>query len=273
MNDTIRKSLAQRHGTTDRICVSAYKAGNPKPYLIERFVDGIDAAAQLIEKYIDKPNILAMWSNLHKLPAGATERKKEQIEAYTNLVVDIDRRVKMDNGSKVNATEAERAVLLEKGKDILAFLKPHFGSAVVADSGNGYHLAWRIQALTPREGQQLYSEVLSILRAKFESPDVNMEIDTSLADETQLVTVWGTWNRKYTHSEERPQRQRRILSIPGNQPPVLRSAIELFCAEHGSEIVQQPPATRSGYEHRKANSFWLENHGPSHYFEWAHPYL
>ena len=72
-----------------------------------------------------------------------------------------------------------------------------------ADSGNGYHLSWRIgdamdwgKGIPVEQGQNLYTRLLALLKKKFGRPDLNMEIDASLADDTQVVTVWGASNRR-----------------------------------------------------------------------------
>ena len=129
--------------------------------------------------------------------------RKENIDSYTNLLVDIDRTNKKGaQGCKVNATEAEREALLKAAHEVAHFLSP-LGQPVFADSGNGYHLSWRLgsmfddKGIEPQEGRRQYESLLRLLKRKFERSDLNVEIDASLADETQVATVWGTWNRKY----------------------------------------------------------------------------
>jgi hypothetical protein len=119
------------------------------------FVDGIDAAQQVIIDNYLLPEVGAIWTNLQRLQTGATARSKETVEAYTNILIDIDRRVKTDaQDNKINATEAEREVLLQTANRIAT------------------------AAFDPKTGKELYSGVLAVLKAKFETPEINMEIDT-----------------------------------------------------------------------------------------------
>src|SRR5580658_7357057 len=135
----IRKALSLRHKANDRICVSAYtRNGDGRFHPVEEFVDGIDAAARVIEAHRDLPEVGAIWTNLQKLQAGATARNPQTVEAYTNILIDIDRRDAKDaTGKKVNATDAEKAVLMEVAVKVHRFLEPgQYGwkKGVFADS-------------------------------------------------------------------------------------------------------------------------------------------
>ena len=227
-----RKVLLSRHGEGDTICVTAYKMHDGKKVAALRFCSGVDQAAGIIGRAYEREDILAIWSNIQRLKPGSGSRRKDDVEAYSNIVIDIDRRWKTIHedgtlckhgkkeketcgGFKCNATDEERGVLLEVAEKVNGFAASLFGpSSVFADSGNGYHVAGRCRPLDPKVGKDLYGRVLALLRAKFEQPGLNMEIDLSLADEGQVVTVWGTWNRKYPDMLERPQRQSKVLLMP-----------------------------------------------------------
>ena len=94
----------------DTICVSGYKKQNGKFVVSERFCNGVEEAANLIERSYKREDIGAIWTNIQRLKPGSSRRKKgETIDAYTNLLVDIDRKTKKDaDSNKVNATDEER---------------------------------------------------------------------------------------------------------------------------------------------------------------------
>lgn len=256
--------LLTRHGANETICVSAYKTVNGKFVVSERFCNGVDEAANLIERSYQREDIGAIWTNIQRLKPGSGRRKKgETIDAYTNLVIDIDRKVKKDaDGNKVNATDEERVVLRKAAEEVHKLLAKYFGSAVFADSGNGYHLSWRCEPLEPEEGQDLYRQLLAALCAKFERDGLNMEIDLSLADDTQVVTVWGTWNRKYADTLDRPQRQSKALLLTP-QKPVTRTDILLAIVENEGPAAAHKPTTKKSAktDKLKANAEWLEEYG------------
>lgn len=264
-----RKMLLTRHAPTDTICISGYKKQNGKFVVSERFCNGVDEAANLIERSYKREDIGALWSNLQRLKPGSHRRKKgETIDAYTNLLVDIDRKVKKDaDSNKVNANDEERAVLKDVADKVSKFLAPAFGHCSYADSGNGYHLNWKLADIEPVEGQRLYRAVLQILKVKFERADVNVEIDASLADDTQVVTAWGSWNRKYAELLDRPCRQSKLLFVPSNQRPLTTTDLLLFVEEHPVKGTDTPkpgtlvPAKAKKNEVSKANPEWLEEYG------------
>jgi len=282
---SIRDVLLTRHSATDTICITALKEVDGKTIATERFCTGVDEAAALIERSYEREDIKAIWSNLQRLKPGSTKRKNETTDSYANLLLDIDRKTKKDaQGRKVNATEEERKVLLEAANQVAAFLSPEFGQPVFADSGNGYHLSWRIgdamdwgKGIPVEQGQNLYTRLLALLKKKFERPDLNMEIDASLADDTQVVTVWGTYNRKYPDLPDRPQRQSEMLSIPGHMEAVLNGDLKhpqvvtwsmidqiLLTTPIDDMLVEESKRDVSGekkQDKQTANQDWLENYG------------
>ena len=270
--------LLTRHGANETICVSAYKVVNGKFVVSERFCDGVEAAARLIERSYMREDIGAIWTNIQRLKPGSNRRKKrETIDAYTNMTIDIDRRDKRDaDGNKVNATDGEREALRTVAEKIVKFLSPSFGPCVFADSGNGFHLNWKLADIEPGEGQRYYRAVLSLLKRQFESPEANVEIDASLADDTQVVTVWGTWNRKYPELPDRPQRQSKVLFFPPTQKPIKFYDLEIFLDANKDGIVpltEEKPAPKKTADSQKADPEWLGNHGVPHLVEFWAPHI
>jgi hypothetical protein len=263
MKYTFKDMLLSRHGENDTICVSAYKLVDGEFRMSEHFTNGVDQAAAMIERGYQRQDIGAIWTNIQQLKPGATNRQKHNIIAYTNILVDIDRRNKKDAaGNKINATDAERAVLKQAADQVAMFLAKQFGQPVFADSGNGYHLSWRCDAMPPTEGQDWYRQLLSVLRAKFEQPDVNMEIDLSLSDATQVVTVWGTWNRKYPHTADRPQRQSELLYLP--TPHTINYSDIMVVVAENSAASDEPSELSSrsqNVDKRMADQDWSQDYG------------
>jgi hypothetical protein len=275
--------LLTRHGADETICVSAYKTVNGNFIVSERFCNGVDAAARVIEKNYEREDIVAIWTNIQRLKPGSDRRKKgETIDAYINLTIDIDRKIKRIHSDstlclhtkgeecdsyKCNATDNEVEALRQIAEKVVAFLSPSFGPATFAFSGNGWHLNWRLDSIALADGQAYYRRILALLKTKFEEPNLNVEIDASLADEAQVVTVWGTWNRKYPDTIDRPQRQSKMLFTPPNQQPIKWHDLDLFLTEQG---LKNPPSgdelpqfakKPSGSGAQIADPQWLEDYG------------
>ena len=86
------KALSLRHAPNDRICVATFpRKGDGQFHNVEEFVDGVEAAARIIERNYQRPEVGAVWTNLQRLQKGAVRCHPSTIEAYTNLLIDIDR--------------------------------------------------------------------------------------------------------------------------------------------------------------------------------------
>jgi hypothetical protein len=284
--------LLTRHGADETICISSYKIVNGKFVVSERFCDGVEEAAKLIEETYGSENVGAIWTNIQRLKHGTTQRRKSEVEAYANLTVDIDRRWKTlhDDGTlcqhgkkqacgswKCNATDEEIAALRQVAEKIAALLTPAFGPCTFSFSGNGWHLNWKLADLEPAEGERVYRKLLAMLKHKFESPEANVEIDASMADATQVVTVWGTWNRKYPTTPGRPQRQSKVLFMPDKQKPIRDFDFEIFFADNrGTDTPPAGPEEKSAPAKatgQKADPEWLENYGVPDLIDFWSPLL
>jgi AAA domain len=163
--------------------------------------------------------------------------------------------------------------LLEQSYGIIRFLKSHFDHPVHADSGNGYHLEYALASLAPEIGHQYHETILKIIKARFERPDLNMAIDTSISNHTRVITVWGTWNRKYPHTEERPQRQTKILSYPRTLRPLSENRLDGFCLENKVIVLcAATGAAKTKGDWPLVDPQWLGNYGVEHLCEWGLPY-
>ena len=157
-------------------------------------------------------NSSAVYINLNRLRPdveGAPPSKKD-IAAFTNLLIDIDRRGKDD----MNASDQELAELLTF-KDLAAEeLNTEFGTRPVEIfTGNGYGLIFRLEKI-PTGDEAIVKQVLERLRNKFDSRGPTAIIDTSVGDPQRLTRLCGTWNRKFPETEGRPHRRATLLIAP-----------------------------------------------------------
>lgn len=102
----------------------------------------------------------------------------------------------------LSATDEEKLRALEVCNRVAAFLYGHgFPYQIRADSGNGYHLYYRVDL--PADDKRPH-EVLRILKREFDSDAVR--IDTSVASASQLTKLFGTLSAKGASTVERPHR-------------------------------------------------------------------
>jgi hypothetical protein len=225
MTDVINKTLAQLFDPDQVIGVSGIRLNDT---MSKKFFTDLDKAAAVIEKADASGKFKGIYVSLQVLKQGVTSDKRKDVESYVHLMIDFDRKTK--NG---NASDEERSAIEQVTQEAKEWLCGILGSEpLVADTGNGFHLVFKVQPFAADErAMALLKECILAVKARFEKPGLNLEIDTSVAEPEQLTRCYGTWNRKFPDTPGRPQRQSWVLSAPAKWNPVDRSRLELLAAE------------------------------------------
>lgn len=107
-----------------------------------------------------------------------------------------------------NATNDEKLIAWQRVKTVGGFLRQTFGwePSVVASSGNGYHLLYRV-SLAAHDDR--ISKMLHALHAKFSDKDVM--IDRTVSNEARITKCYGTMTAKGDDTPERPRRRSQML--------------------------------------------------------------
>ena len=149
--------------------------------------------------------------NLKAVTKGGGIRDDE-ISAYRWILVDIDP-VRKAETQGVSSTDEEKTSAWEVGSRIRAFLKEKgFCDPVICDSGNGYHLHYRISLPNDGETRALVKQFLSILAGKFTTESA--KVDTTVYNPARIIKLYGTVARKGADTEERPHRKSGFLEFP-----------------------------------------------------------
>jgi hypothetical protein len=147
------------------------------------------------------------------------------------LLVDCDPNRQV-NGT-VNATDAEKAAAYAVAMAIRAALVTlGWPEPIVADSGNGYHLLFRVDLPNDDPSTGLSKGILVALAARFNTPECH--VDTGVHDAPRLVKCYGTWACKGEDTSDRPARYARVLSIPAEVVPVPAELLGALAAEAGA---------------------------------------
>jgi hypothetical protein len=111
--------------------------------------------------------------------------------------------------SGVSAADSEKNMALDIARKIKNFLREEnvWPDPVCADSGNGYHLLYRIDL--PANDGGLVERCLTSLAKRFDTEKV--KIDQSVFNASRICKVYGTLSRKGDSTELRPHRPSRIL--------------------------------------------------------------
>ena len=136
------------------------------------------------------------------------------IEGRRWILIDLDPK----RASDTNATDEEKAFAKQMMVKVGSYLRDQgFESPIVADSGNGYHLYYRVNLANNEDTLTLVKEFLQVIDMLFSNDHV--DIDTSVFNASRIAKVIGTVSRKGTDTEERPQRMSCFVKIPSEVRP------------------------------------------------------
>lgn len=125
------------------------------------------------------------------------------------ILIDIDTKKPSDT----NSTDKEKEMAKEVVNNVFKFLRDEgFEKPVVCDSGNGFHLLYKIAMKNSNENTTICKEFLQVLDMLFSNP--NVEIDCTTHNASRVCKLYGTFSRKGSNTKKRPQRESKILRIP-----------------------------------------------------------
>ena len=173
-----------------------------------------------------KPDLLARAANRFHPGRDAVAAGDRDILARRWLLVDCDPK----RASGISATEAEKAQALRLAETIRAELRSEgWPDPVLADSGNGYHLLYRIDL--PSDDGKLVERTLHAMATRFSSTTV--EVDHTVHNPSRIVKLYGTLAAKGDHCPElgRVHRMSRLLEVPSELVPVPLEKMELLAGK------------------------------------------
>jgi hypothetical protein len=201
----------------------------------------------------------ATYFVLNPLRKESTPPAKDKDVLWRNwLLLDFD----PVRQTKVCCTDAEKEMARTHCRKVFRYLRErHWPEPVVADSGNGFHLIYRISLPNQQTERDLIRNVLIQLAEKFDNDQ--SKLDRSTFNASRLVKVYGTMARKGPSSPTRPHRASKVLYVPslvrivperflkalvkerGNNGS---GALRKSCSGHGIHAEQNEPGRRSRAE-------------------------
>lgn len=167
--------------------------------------DDLEAATQAA---MDLSDQMVYWS-LNPIQQGASRANKKTVVKRVWFLVDVDPVRPRD----VSATEQEKgrayAVAAATADDLLDRGWP---APVIIDSGNGWHLLYRVDLGSDKLSQELLKAALAALAAKHDTPEA--VVDRATHDAPRISKLPGTWARKGPDLPDRPHRMCRIMLEP-----------------------------------------------------------
>ena len=169
----------------------------------------------------------------------------KEIERIKWILIDAD----PVRAAGVSATDAEKKASYEIIGKVAKYLSDiGFSEPVFCDSGNGYHLLYRVNlAVSSSEDVKKFLQALDVMFS-----DGRVEIDTSVFNPSRITKVYGTVARKGANTEERPWRSSRILHIPD---AIEQTSIALI--KSVIDVIPEPP--KPTYQNNYTESFDIDN--------------
>jgi hypothetical protein len=157
-----------------------------------------------------KPDRLARRANRVDWAGEGELAADKDILCRRWLLIDAD----PQRDSKVSSTDAEKAA----AHGVILEVRDYLGgrgwpAPVLGDSGNGYHLLYRIDL--PADEGGLVQRVLLALAQRFDTDAA--KIDQSVFNPSRLCKVPGTLARKGDSIPQRPHRRAKLLEVPGDE--------------------------------------------------------
>lgn len=153
------------------------------------------------------PALLARRANRIDWAGEGELAKDADVLARRWLLVDAD----PVRAAHVSATAGEKKSAHETVLAVREYLRGRgWPDPVLADSGNGFHLLYRVDL--PADDGGLARRVLRALAARFDTDRV--KIDQVVWNPARLCKLPGTWARKGDHTTDRPHRRARLVEVP-----------------------------------------------------------
>ena len=127
----------------------------------------------------------------------------------------------------ISSTADEHEAARDRSRSIFAALGDvGWPQPVVADSGNGYHLLYRIDQLV--DDSRLVERCLTALAERFS--DAAVTVDRVVHNPARIVKLYGTMACKGDSTEDRPHRISKLVHVPGNIEVVPTELLEALAA-------------------------------------------
>jgi P4 family phage/plasmid primase-like protien len=163
--------------------------------------------------------------------------------------------------SGVSSTNAEHAAAITMANDIAAWLAGlGFPAPVIADSGNGAHLLYRVDLPNDPVSTEIVKQGLAVLDALFSSTTAT--VDTANYNAGRIWKLYGTVSRKGDDTLERPHRRSRLMTVPDRLETVTAGQLEQLgrSLPPEAQFPSKSPVETKGYMNILNLSDWLREH-------------
>ena len=156
------------------------------------------------------------------------------------LPIDFD----PDRPAGISSSNEEHVAAIQRARTCQEFLvEEGFPEPIVADSGNGCHLLYRIDLPNDEESTNLVRRCLEAVALCFSDPAVDVDLKTFNA--SRIWKLYGTLAAKGDATPERPHRLARLLAVPARVEVVSLNLLEKLAAQAPNPATEQPSSSPS----------------------------
>lgn len=175
--------------------------------------------------------------------------------AYDWLMIDLDPKRPTKTSSSDLEVESAKAL----GNKIYQYMKNlGFNKPLMAFSGNGVHLLYRVNLEITQENKTLMENSLKALDYLFSSDGI--EVDIKNFNPGRICKLYGTLAQKGANDKERPHRMSYIVSKEQEIKPNDKSYLEKLCG-----VIPKEPEKKQKYNNYSPIDFdleeWLNKYG------------
>lgn len=117
--------------------------------------------------------------------------------------------------AEISSSDAEHEAALQRAREVCTHLRDlGWPEPILADSGNGAHLLYRIDLPNDKDATDLVEAALKALDALFS--DEKVKIDTKNYNAARIWKAYGTWTRKGANVPDAPWRKSQVLRCPAD---------------------------------------------------------
>ena len=154
------------------------------------------------------PDLLARSANRIKAYARETTADKDILRRRW-LPLDFD----PVRPAGISSTDAEHEAALTRAREVREWLRGQgWPEPILADSGNGAHLLYRIDLPNDEDAARLVKGCIEAIAFKFADERIN--VDLTPFNAARIWKLYGTLCCKGDNLPERPHRLARLLEVP-----------------------------------------------------------
>lgn len=116
----------------------------------------------------------------------------------------------------ISSSAEEHAAAIHRARTIAADMEKEWDRPIIADSGNGAHLLYRIDLANNQEALAFVTGALAELDRRYS--DDAVKVDVTSANAARIWKAYGTVARKGDSIPGRPHRLSRIMEVPSDKP-------------------------------------------------------